>query len=485
MGARMAATPRIGDAGAHIGGARKDAPGPPPAATPASARRKADLWPAPDWAALVAGGIEPAVGLLLHRIWAGVPATLPARRWIDPARCQADYERLVLQVRRECEAVRTEADLRGLFGRLGWFDARRDRFVEPLQVLTNRVVLAVQVDAGKLAEARREAARTGWPSPRKTGTAGPRLHASIPARPQPGSVERAGLPDWRAGAPTRPEDLIEAFGFRAVEFGEWVGQAERQQFLDWAHDALRDLARVLRWEPRALSLGGALAIAFGSRGHGGARGGVAHYEPDRRVINMTRLKGAGSLAHEFGHALDHALALAGWPAECGGWKRPYASALPPASGPSRTCAAANRAAGLARAMRWWGGGAAKFDPGLPRGFLSREFGALLLSGDPMRREAGSSGFLRAAREMDGASPYWSLPWELFARGFESFVSDSLAREGAANTYLVHGAANGPDWGPHRPFPEGRERANYRGWARLMVDACARDGLFAPAPAAAA
>jgi hypothetical protein len=31
----------------------------------------------------------------------------------------------------------------------------------------------------------------------------------------------------------------------------------------------------------------------------------AHYEPERAVINLTKLNGAGSLAHEWWHALDH------------------------------------------------------------------------------------------------------------------------------------------------------------------------------------
>lgn len=49
-----------------------------------------------------------------------------------------------------------------------------------------------------------------------------------------------------------------------------------------------------------------LAIAFGARGKGNA---LAHYEPSRAVINLTKMKGAGSLAHEFGHALDDMLGL--------------------------------------------------------------------------------------------------------------------------------------------------------------------------------
>ena len=59
--------------------------------------------------------------------------------------------------------------------------------------------------------------------------------------------------------------------------------------------------------PKALSLNGELAIAFGARGHGGEEAAAAHYEPGHQVINMTKIKGAGSLAHEWFHALDHYL----------------------------------------------------------------------------------------------------------------------------------------------------------------------------------
>ena len=49
-----------------------------------------------------------------------------------------------------------------------------------------------------------------------------------------------------------------------------------------------------------------LALAFGSRGKGRA---LAHYEPGRHVINLTKMSGAGCLAHEWGHALDRYLAI--------------------------------------------------------------------------------------------------------------------------------------------------------------------------------
>lgn len=44
-----------------------------------------------------------------------------------------------------------------------------------------------------------------------------------------------------------------------------------------------------------------LAIAFGARGRGRAN---AHFELARNVINLTKMSGAGSLAHEWGHAFD-------------------------------------------------------------------------------------------------------------------------------------------------------------------------------------
>jgi hypothetical protein len=65
---------------------------------------------------------------------------------------------------------------------------------------------------------------------------------------------------------------------------------------------LHDLADTLGIPAETLSLGGQLGLAFGARGKGRA---AAHYEPGKLVINLTKLSGAGTLAHEWGHALDH------------------------------------------------------------------------------------------------------------------------------------------------------------------------------------
>lgn len=100
------------------------------------------------------------------------------------------------------------------------------------------------------------------------------------------------------------EDLLETFKFKGGEFGNWLNQQDRQVSLNYAYDALTDLADLLGISPADISLGGELSIAFGSRGEKGA---AAHYESERTVINLTKMNGAGSLGHEWAHALDNML----------------------------------------------------------------------------------------------------------------------------------------------------------------------------------
>lgn len=112
-------------------------------------------------------------------------------------------------------------------------------------------------------------------------------------------------PKYRDGDVT-VEQFNDTFGFKGGEFGGWVKQGknekERQALLNSAYDALRDLADIVGLPPRAMSLNGQLGIAFGARGRGRAS---AHFEPDTLVINLTKTRGAGSLAHEWLHGLDN------------------------------------------------------------------------------------------------------------------------------------------------------------------------------------
>jgi hypothetical protein len=120
--------------------------------------------------------------------------------------------------------------------------------------------------------------------------------------PTPDDVNRIGV-ERRTGD-VADTDFIGTFGFRGVEFGNWNNQIERQQFMNAAYDGLLDLADVLNIPPKAISLNGDLALAFGARGQG-LTSAKAHYEREKSVINLTKENGAGSLAHEFFHAMDH------------------------------------------------------------------------------------------------------------------------------------------------------------------------------------
>ena len=98
------------------------------------------------------------------------------------------------------------------------------------------------------------------------------------------------------------DDYLKSFTFHGGEFGNWLNDNDRQYSLDYGYDAFYDLALALDIPSEAISMGGELSIAFGARGSGNA---MAHYEPLRQVINLTKTKGAGSLAHEYGHAIDY------------------------------------------------------------------------------------------------------------------------------------------------------------------------------------
>ena len=109
--------------------------------------------------------------------------------------------------------------------------------------------------------------------------------------------------DYRKGKDVSAEEFRSTFGFRGVQFGEWANQADRQAALNNAYDSFLDLAKFLGISPMAISLNGELGMAFGSRGRGGKA--AAHYELEEVVINLTKPSGAGSLAHEWWHALDN------------------------------------------------------------------------------------------------------------------------------------------------------------------------------------
>ena len=126
-------------------------------------------------------------------------------------------------------------------------------------------------------------------------------------------AERIGIQYRESGNNVSTQDLLDTFGFRGVNFGNWMkgnsNESERQAHINHAYDAFMDLADLLHVPPKAISLNGMLGFAIGAQGHG--KGVAAHFVPGVNEINLTRESGAGALAHEWAHALDHYFAVQG------------------------------------------------------------------------------------------------------------------------------------------------------------------------------
>jgi hypothetical protein len=209
---------------------------------------------------------------------------------------------------------------------------------------------------------------------------------------------RRAVNDAKTGAFFRSGDISpalfnETFKFKGVEFGNWVSQGgggrQRQWMLNRAFDGLIDLARLLNIEPAALSLGGSLSLAFGARGNSGAS---AHFESGYFVINLTKNNGAGSLAHEWFHALDNYLS------KQNGNRLGFATDKPENYG-------------------------VELSPALI-GLVSA------LNDSPMKARA-------ELIDKGKSKKYWATIVEMAARSFECFVIDGLQQIGVKNDYLAN------------------------------------------------
>lgn len=125
------------------------------------------------------------------------------------------------------------------------------------------------------------------------------------------SIDRVGVARRMEGEDVSSERLMEEFGLKGVNFGNWMktpsARAEAQLHLNHAFDSFHDLAEIMGVPPKAISLNGMLGLAIGAQGSGGSR--AAHFVPGVNEINLTRTSGAGSVAHEWAHALDHYFAV--------------------------------------------------------------------------------------------------------------------------------------------------------------------------------
>lgn len=235
------------------------------------------------------------------------------------------------------------------------------------------------------------------------------------------STPRTGR-DHRKGKDISADEFKDTFGFRGVQFGNWVkqgsGEKDRQGFVNQAYDAFMDLADIIGIPVKALSLEGSLGIAFGSRG--GSKF-AAHFEPSTTVINLTKTNGAGSLAHEWFHALDDYLIKARKTTTrdvVGGHKMitDYASDMLPFGGKSIPEDHSFEYDGL----------------GNLREEAVRAFGSLV-------GVLGNSGMNDRARTIDrskSGKAYWGTTIEVAARSFENYIVSKMAQSGYDNDFLA-------------------------------------------------
>ncbi len=214
--------------------------------------------------------------------------------------------------------------------------------------------------------------------------------------------------DWRNGKNISAEEFRETFGFRGVEFGNWTNQNDRQQALNNAYDAFMDLADAIGKSPRSLSLNGQLGIAFGARGGGRA---AAHYEPDKVVINLTKTQGAGSLAHEWWHAIDNYFARRR------GQQHVYNS--------DRT--------------------GYKYNTEKKGAYSEKERQELTDAFKELMNAIDNSSYGKRSRAYASMkSSYWSRPTELGARAFAIWIERKLSERGTVNDFLANNPTS-TDW----------------------------------------
>lgn len=305
--------------------------------------------------------------------------------------------------------------------------------------------------------------------------------------------------------------IQEHFGFANVELGQSLLDKEAKEHIRHFLGAMADFGDILNMNIVELNKLGGLSIAFASRGHGKAS---AHYEGLRKVINITKTRGGGAVAHEYMHYLDNILPKIDR-AEYS--YKEYASVIKEGRYGMRSAPVENKAVFKAidnifqyiynRIMPSIDGDNRRTseqtivkvkklinatDKGwqIPDSFYAKPkpeniedyfeqfrerysqykrienlkakdisvLGAIVKKFGykfyEFEFETRNSQYYANAIAM--GSDYWSREWELFARAFETYIFDKLAKLGRANNYLVSG-----DYfdRPEGIYPQGDERAD--------------------------
>jgi hypothetical protein len=307
--------------------------------------------------------------------------------------------------------------------------------------------------------------------------------------------------------------IQEHFGFANVELGQSLLDKEAKEHIRHFLGAMADFGDILNMNIVELNNLGGLSIAFASRGHGKAS---AHYEGLRKVINITKTRGGGAVAHEYMHYLDNIIPKINRPEYS---FKEYASVIKEGRYGMRNAPVENKAVfkAIDNIFQYIYNRAIPFDLTenegnqdaknrivkvkklinasdksfqIPDSFYLKPkpeniedyfeqfrerysqykrienlkprdisvLGAIVTKFGykyyEFEFDTKNSKFYADARAM--GSNYWSQEWELFARAFETYIFDKLDKLGRANNYLVSG-----DYfdRPEGIYPQGDERAD--------------------------
>lgn len=411
---------------------------------------KTKLWEAPDWSFLRAPSeedrnegarpMEPMVAYFFHELRKNIAAAPPA----NLPDVNQMYARFVLGIRDAFDWIRTESELVSALKVGGDIYELAESIRERAEAQGWRYSLIVGEDVTfrsyfnddretilqrDLDRARRKtrqnkewAIKEAKPGVGRKPAISTNLETDADdveqgltgAMPMLSRLVRASGEDYRGGTDITEETVIQTFGFSGIEYGKSMNQADRTAYLNHAYDSFLDMSKLLNVPPKALSLGGTLGLAFGSRGRGGRRAAAAHFEPMNNAINLTRMNGAGSMGHEYGHALAN-----------------YFFRI------SRGLQGSRAPGDITRVLNQQANRNQEVSAGQLREPVAQAIGAVLRSLKYTKPEEDQSYrgmdslFYKGAFNadiMDGRDmrePYWSSIEEMFARAFETYISVAL------------------------------------------------------------
>ena len=105
--------------------------------------------------------------------------------------------------------------------------------------------------------------------------------------------------------PRDNKDIKQKYGLAAIQYGNALNDVESAKLTYFLNGAFSDLNELLDIDISKINAAGKLGLDFATRGTAGS---AATFWPGFSVINLNKRNGDGSLAHEWGHFIDHAFA---------------------------------------------------------------------------------------------------------------------------------------------------------------------------------